>query len=64
MTGTAVLRRVSTSFFDAAEVLVPSLNLQRSIVAEVDSHLSFIRRDEGQIDTNLLRAQALQQSTP
>ena len=63
MSGTAVLRRVPTSFLDAAEVLVPSLNLQRSIVAEVDRHLSFIRKVEAKVDTNLQRARGLRQST-
>jgi type I restriction enzyme S subunit len=63
MTGAVGLRRVPTTYLETVEVLVPSLNIQRVIVAEVDRHLSIIREVEVEVDTNLKRAQALRQAT-
>ena len=42
---------------------VPPLPEQSRIVAEVDRHLSIVRKVEAQIDSNLKRAQALRQGT-
>ena len=42
---------------------VPPLAEQKRIVAEVDRHLSMIRKVEAEVDTNLKRAQALRQAT-
>jgi type I restriction enzyme S subunit len=44
-------------------VPVPPASEQARIVAEVDRHLSVIREVEIEVDTNLLRAQALRQAT-
>ena len=44
-------------------VPLPPLAEQARIVAEVDRHLSIIREVEGEVDANLLRAQALRQTT-
>jgi type I restriction enzyme S subunit len=63
MTGAVGLRRVPTSFLEAVYVLVPPLNMQRSIVAEVDRHLSVICGVEAEVDANLQRSQALRQAT-
>lgn len=41
----------------------PPLAEQERIVAEVDRHLSIVREVEGEVDTNLKRAQALRQAT-
>ena len=63
MTGAVGLRRVPTTFLETVEILMPSLNIQQTIVAEVDRHLSIIREVEAEVDANLARAQALRQAT-
>jgi type I restriction enzyme S subunit len=63
MTGAVGLRRVPTSFLETVEVLVPSLNIQQAIVAEVDRHLSITREVEGEVEANLQRTQILRQAT-
>jgi len=63
MTGAVGLRRVPTAFLKNVVVSVPTLAVQKVIVAEVDRHLSIVREVEAEIDTNLKRAQALRQAT-
>jgi type I restriction enzyme S subunit len=54
---------ISGADIKAIPLAIPSMSEQVRIVTEIDRYLSIIREVEGEVETNLQRAQALRQAT-
>lgn len=62
-TGSTGRRKLTKAALMAASIVLPSLQRQAEVVAEVDRRLSIVREVEAEVDANLKRAQSLRQAT-
>jgi len=61
-TGSTGRRKLTKAALMSAPIKMPTLEVQRRIVSEVDRRLSILRQVEADVDANLERAQALWQA--